>query len=110
METIEHDENFTARLILKGQWLYDNLAPMTVQVFAINYDYYYELDRGYNEEDEISELNDNGEQYVVAWHGENFYSTNQNISFGGLTLNEAIQTAEKIISQKISWLHFYSDK
>ncbi len=104
MDKIEQNDEFTARLILKGEWLYDNLVPMTVQIFAINYDYYFELDRGYNEEGEVPQLNEKGEQYIIAWHGDKFYSTFQNISFGGLTLDEAIHTAENTLRQKVNWV------
>lgn len=107
MDTIEHYESFTARLTIKGQWLYDDLVPMTVQIFTINYDYYFELDKGYHNEGEDPQLNDNGEQFVIAWHGDKFYSANQNVSFGGLTLDEAIQTAENTVRQKINWTDSY---
>jgi|KBSSwiS6_1023812.scaffolds.fasta_scaffold07866_3 hypothetical protein len=100
---IETDDIFKARPILKGQWLYDNIVPMPIQIFAINFDYYFELDRGYKEEGEGPDLNEVGEQYVIAWHDEKFFSKNGNVAFGGLNLDEAIKSAEDVVKQKIQW-------
>ena len=39
MEVQNTRDKRTARLVLVGHWLYDNLIPMTIQIFAINYDF-----------------------------------------------------------------------
>jgi hypothetical protein len=108
-ELIEINEGFKARLVAKGQWLYDSIVPMPVQIFSINFDFYFELDRGYNEEGKKPYLNEFGEQYVIAWHDEKFFSRNGNVALGGLTLREAIQSAENVVKQKIQWKQRYSD-
>ena len=94
-----------ARLVLKGQWLYQNVIPMPVQIFAINYDYYYEMDL---EEDCLQdgqepELNQDGEIYMVAWHDDKYFSFAASVGFGGLTLQEAKASAESVVSQ-IDWI------
>ena len=81
---IESDEKHTARLIIRGQWLYDNLIPKPVRIFALNYDFYYDLDEGYLEERQHPLLNDQGEQYVVVWHDEPFFSASDFPSNGFL--------------------------
>ena len=75
-EHVEYNGENRARLILKGQWLYDNIAPMPIQIFAINYDYYYEMDKvdGFLEQGDKPELNQKGEQYLLAWHGDKYFS------------------------------------
>ncbi|HEV8283555.1 MAG TPA: hypothetical protein VGQ09_04555 [Chitinophagaceae bacterium] len=96
------NDNFKARLILKGQWLFDNAVSMPIQIFAINFDYYFELDIGYNEEGEGPYLNEFGEQYIIAWHNEKFFSRNGNVALGGLTLGDAVQSTENVVKQKIN--------
>ncbi|MFL5765723.1 MAG: hypothetical protein ACJ77K_17385 [Bacteroidia bacterium] len=48
----------TARLVQAGHWLYDNQVPMTIQIFAINWDYWFDITDGYREEDDKETLND----------------------------------------------------
>jgi hypothetical protein len=60
MDLTEHIEvwrNEQARPICKGTCLYDGIKPMPVQIFAINFDFYYELDEGYHEDNQVQELN-----------------------------------------------------
>lgn len=73
-EHIEVDGQHIARLIIRGEWLYGNIKPMPVRVFAINYDYYYELDELQDDETIKPKLNKQGEQYAVVWHDEPFFS------------------------------------
>ena len=101
---IEINGQVRARLVLKGQWLYDNVASMSVQIFAINYDYYCEMDKQYGclEDFEEPELNADGESYMVAWHNEKFFSFVGTVNFGGLTLEEAKASAESVVKY-IEW-------
>ena len=102
--TYEFNSQSRARLVLKGQWLYDGITPMTVQVFAINYDYYYEMDKqeGCLEEGQEPELNQDGEMYMVIWHDDKYFSFAGSTDFGGLTLDEAKASAERVVKQ-IKW-------
>ena len=97
------NKNYKARLIIKGQWLYDNILPKTVQIFAINYDFFFDLDEGYNDKNETPLLNEQGEQYIIWWHDNPFYSVHEFPSVGGLSLQQAIEAAESIVQQKIKW-------
>ncbi|NML21992.1 hypothetical protein HHL16_13970 [Pseudoflavitalea sp. G-6-1-2] len=104
-EHIENDGDSRARLIIAGKWLYDNLTQMPVQIFAINYDHYFEIAKadGLLEKEEEPALNDQGEQYLIAWHGNNFFPINGSISYGGITLEEAKNTAQEKVQHSIEW-------
>jgi hypothetical protein len=96
-------ENLKAKLILTGQWLYDNILPKIVRIYELNFDFYFEQDRGYYDEDEKPFLNKDGLQYVITWNDSDSFSFKSDPSVGGLTLDKAIDTAEKITQQKIKW-------
>ena len=104
-EYIEYNGENRARLILKGRWLYDSITHMTVQIFAINYDYYFEMDKvdGVLEKGQEPELNEQGELYMIAWHDVKYFSFAVTTEFGGLTLDKAKTAAENTIKQKIEW-------
>ena len=102
---IERNDISQARLVGKGQWYYDNLVLMPVQVFAINYDYGYEMDKadGRLEPGDEKYLNENGEQYVVIWGDKPYYSGSLQTREGGyLTYDEAVAKAESMVGQ-INW-------
>ncbi len=103
-EHIQFNGQSRARLVLVGQWLYDNIAPMPVQIFAINYDYYYEMHKqeGCLEDGQEPELNEDGEMYIVAWHNEKFFSFAGSTDYGSLTIDEAKASAERVVKQ-IEW-------
>ena len=101
-EQIELREDHIARLILKGQWLYDGLVPKSVRIFALNYDFYFDLDEGYKDEGQQPELNSQGEQYVVVWHNEPFFSASDFPSNGVMTVAEAKKYAESVV-QEVEW-------
>ena len=103
-EYFEYNGNFQARLILRGKWLYDNTSRMSVQIFAINYDYFYEMDKqdGFLKQGQKQELNQDGEIYVVVWHENNYFSFSGSVDFGGLTLEDAKKSAERVV-KKIEW-------
>ena len=35
--------------VAETEWLYDNIVPMTIEIFKLNYDFFYDLDYGYPE-------------------------------------------------------------
>ena len=90
-----------ARLVITGQWLYDNVKPMTVQIFALNFDYYFDLDFYDRDEDEKPELNDQGIQYVAIWKEGNFFD-NPDPSNGFITLQDAKNYAESVVKH-VAW-------
>jgi hypothetical protein len=87
---------------MSGQWLYDNTIPKPVRIFALNYDYFYELDKGYHDEGQQPELNHQGEQYVVVWHDLPFFSASDLPSTGFMSITEAKAYAEGV-AQRIDW-------
>ncbi len=89
-------------LVSKGAWLYDNVKPMPVRIYKLNYDFYFEMDRGYHDEGQRPELNEFGEQFVILWTDAPF-SRIADPTLGGLTLDTAKATAESIVQQKIQW-------
>lgn len=101
-EYVEEEEKHVARLIMCGEWLYDNVVPKPVRIFALNYDFYFDLDDGYNDEGQQPELNNNGEQYVAVWHNEPFFSASDFPSNGFMTVAEAKKYAESVV-QKVEW-------
>jgi hypothetical protein len=108
-EHIEVNKDHEARLILSGQWLYDNMVPKPVRILALNYDFYFELDEGYLEEGQEPELNKQGEQYVVVWHNEPFFSASDFPSNGFMTVADAKKYAESVV-RKIDWQEPVSQK
>ena len=101
-EHIEVRENQIARLIMSGQWLYDDIVPKPVRIFALNFDFYYDLDERYHDEGEKPELNNQGEQYVVVWHNEPFFSASDFPSNGYMNIAEAKSYAESVV-EKVKW-------
>jgi hypothetical protein len=101
-EHIDIDGKHVARLIVRGQWLYDGIVSKPVRIFSINYDFYYNLDEGYNEEGQEPELNIQGEQYVIVWHNEPFFSASEFPSNGFMNVAAAKEYAENVV-QSIEW-------
>jgi len=101
----EYKDGVYARRVLRGMWLYDQAAWRPVQLFAINYDYWYEITKadGDLEEGEQPKLNESGEQYMIAWTDCGYFDSYMQLKFGGLTLKSAIETAEELAGQKIRW-------
>jgi len=74
---------------------------MAVQIFALNFDYYFDLDEGYHDEGAKPELNDQGLQYVIIWKEGNFFD-HPDPSNGFLTLQDAKDYAETVVKY-ITW-------
>jgi len=101
-EHIETRGNQQARLIINGRWLYGAIKPMPVQIFALNFDFYYDLDEGHHDESQTPQLNDHGEQYVVVWYDGNFFNSPDFPSTGYMTLTQAKNYAASVV-QGIEW-------
>ena len=99
-------DNHQAREVKTGYWLYDKETPMTVKIFVLNYDYYYELAKADDmlDKDEKPELNKWGETYMIKWGGGDFFDNDLvTMYFGGLDLETAIKIAEDKITGLIIW-------
>src|SRR5689334_19064665 len=99
---VEYSGNKIARLILTGSWLYDNILKKTVRIYAINYDFYFDLDEGYNDADDKPELNTQGEHYVIMWTEDPFFKSFGLPSQGFLTVEAAKKYAVSVVL-KINW-------
>lgn len=76
-------------------------------IFCINYDVYYELEKeeGFHDlSGEIPNLNEKGDSYLIRWPSKGFKISSASFSIGGLTLDEAIAEAERIVQQSVNWL------
>ncbi|MGN6420771.1 MAG: hypothetical protein ACTHMC_24885 [Pseudobacter sp.] len=104
-EHVEYSGDCRARLIIRGQWIYGEITPMLVQIFAINYDYYYEINKadGFLDKEDKPKLNELGEQYFIAWHENDFFSWSGTIDYGGISLEEAKQGAQMLVQDRIKW-------
>lgn len=83
-------------LVLRGQWLYDNSVHKTVQIFSIDYDYYFEIAKadGQLETAEQPILNEHGETYMIKWDDNADFNSFGPRENGGLTLHEAKHIVE----------------
>ena len=97
------NDKFKAKLLLKGEWLYDNILSKDVRIYELNFDFYYELDYENLDPGEEIYLNAEGMQFVITWDEIDEFSFKSDPTVGGLTLDEAILTAENIVKQKIRW-------
>lgn len=96
-------ENKVEIKILEAEWFYDNIKQMTVQIYKLNYDFFYDLDEGYHNAGEIENLNQEGEQYVVLFNCSTFKNRNDFPFFTSLNLEDAKSYAEKTVNQKLNW-------
>lgn len=88
------------QLVLRGKWLYDNSVYQPVQIFVIDYDYYYELAKadGQLESGEEPELNEKGEMYLIKWGGSSDFHSYGTVEYGGFTLEEAKSKVDEKVS------------
>jgi len=89
--------------ILEAEWIYDNVKPMTIQIYKLNYDFFFDLDEGYHETGEKANLNNVGEQYVVFNNCPKFTERKDFPFFTSLNLEDAKSYAEKTVNQKLNW-------
>jgi hypothetical protein len=78
------------------------LVPKEVSVYALNYDFYYDLDDLYDDPTQYQELNMYGEQYVIMWTGVGFFGAKDFPSNGFMSLEEAKRYAESVV-KKVLW-------
>ena len=99
----EYKGGVYARRVLRGMWLYDQAVWRPVQLFAINYDYWYEITKadGDLEEGEQPKFNESGEQYMIAWTDCGYFDSYMQLRFGGLTVKSAIIPASGIEPLKL---------
>ncbi|MCB2410517.1 hypothetical protein [Hymenobacter lucidus] len=93
------------REVKRGFWYYDSVLLQGVIVLAINYDYWYEIEKedGFDMTGEVPELNDKGEMYLLVWTDAEFGKT-QRHSVGTLELESTVALAEKVVNQPIEWI------
>ncbi len=99
-------ENKIENKILEADWLYDNIKPMTMQIFKLNYDFWFDLEEGYHDIGEKEKLNEDGEQYVVLNNSPIFKEREGFPIFTSLNLEDAKSYAEKTIKQKLNWMSY----
>jgi hypothetical protein len=93
-------------VVATGVWLYDEVAPTTVRVVMLDYDFWYGLGAadGELEPDEAPGLNDEGQLYYVrhrpGWReDEPFWPDSQ----GFHTQAEAVAAAESAVPGQVVW-------
>jgi hypothetical protein len=89
--------------IAEAEWLYDNEKPMTMQIFKLNYDFWFDIDEGYHNAGVKKRLNQNREQYVILNNCPNFKDRKDFPYYTSLNLEDAKSYAEKTVKQKLNW-------
>ncbi|WP_201983795.1 hypothetical protein, partial [Hymenobacter rubidus] len=95
--------------IKRGYWLYDGLIRKSAIIFCVNYDVYYEMEKDegfFDMANETPNLNEKGESYLIRWPSKGFKANSGTFSLGGLSIEEAVSEAERIVQQKINWLNY----
>ena len=89
-----------------GFWLYDGLIKYGVKIEALDYDYWYELEKsdGNNVSDEKPILNSDGETFMIVWMDENMSKKISDSYAGAVSLEEAKEIALKISGSTITWV------
>lgn len=89
--------------VAESDWLYGNVKPMTMQIYKLNYDFWFDMGKGYHDVGETEELNENGEQYVIFINCPSFEERTEFPFHTSLNLVEAKNYAEKTVEQKLNW-------
>lgn len=89
--------------VAETDWLYGNVKTMTMQIYKLNYDYWYDMNEGYHMEGETENLNENNEQYVLFNNSPTFEEITEFPFHTSLDLEEAKNYAEKTVEQKLNW-------
>jgi hypothetical protein len=102
------NKKLNARLVSIGKWTDSEGEVKDVQIFALNYDFYYEYRTMYNYPDQKPILNPEGEQYVLWWTNTPFFTQNHENGtefpgIGGFSLQEAKDAGIKSARQEIIW-------
>ena len=87
-------------------WLYDGLIKYEVKIEALNYDYWYELEK--SDDSDVSNedpvFNSDGETFMILWMDENMSKKISDSYAGAVSLEEAKQIALKISGSTITWI------
>ena len=87
-------------------WLYDGLIKYGVKIEALNYDYWYELEK--SDDSDVSNedpvFNSDGETFMILWMDENMSKKISDSYAGAVSLEEAKQIALKISGSTITWI------
>ncbi|MBT28721.1 MAG: hypothetical protein CMO01_03590 [Thalassobius sp.] len=61
--------HFQSRTVKTGHWLYNGELRKGIILKAINYDYWYEIEKedGLDMDDDKPILNEEGEMYMIDW-------------------------------------------
>lgn len=89
--------------VAEAEWLYGNVKPLKIYIFELNYDFWYDMDEGYHDENEIENLNENGKQYVVLNNCPIFKERIELPFYISLSLEEAKNYVDETIKQKLHW-------
>jgi hypothetical protein len=87
----------TQRVVKQGTWLYDGTVPMPVWIIVQNWDFFYE--EGFDEDP--PDLNADGEVYYPVFR-TGYYGYEPG-SHSCMSLDDAVEVAEKIIQGGIAW-------
>ncbi|GGG53763.1 hypothetical protein [Hymenobacter glacieicola] len=96
---------FLEREVVKGYWLYDGIIRKGLIIKAINYDYWYELEKseGLDMAGQEPELNEMGEMYMIEWT-DHIHKNRESFAVGTLDLESTKLKAEDIVNQAIEWV------
>jgi hypothetical protein len=94
-------------IVATGRWMYDGVAPATIRVVMLDYDFWYAVgEAGADlEPDESPQLNAHGRLYYVrhrpGWPDgdRRFWPDSQ----GFQTLEEAVAAAESVVPGPVTW-------
>jgi uncharacterized membrane protein YkoI len=89
-----------------GFWLYNGLIKYGVKIEALNYDYWYELEKsdGSDVSNEAPVLNSDGETFMILWMDENMSKKISDSYAGAVSLEEAKKIASEKIGSTITWI------
>ena len=76
---------------------------MSVQIYKLNYDYFYDLGEEFNDKNDKENLNTFGEQFVVFNNSPDFKTKIGFPFHTSLDLEEAKIYVESVLNQKLTW-------
>lgn len=85
-----------AEVVRSGVWLYGDLVTNEVWIVKQNFNWYYDV--GF--EDEPEQFNADGEVFQVVFARDSRVTT---VSLSRLSLDAAVEYAEKLIPQGVKW-------
>ncbi len=90
----------------KGFWFYDRLVKKGVKIEALNYDYWFELEKeeGFDNAEDKPALNSDGETFMIVWMDENFTNQTSFTYLGDISISDAKRKANEIANFEIIWI------